>query len=102
MTALQENPKSKIQNLKSDMHAATQAWLIGYLRRQSPRQVSPRRLRGGMIIRWTLWEDGNLTNAIPGYEACPADDGTGAPAGWTLRDFRALCAAAMGKQKFES
>lgn len=76
------------------MPAATQQWLIGYMASQQ-RQPNPRRIRAGLILRWILWQDGQESMAIPGYASPPADCGTGAPRGWSLKSFRALAAASQ-------
>lgn len=54
------------------------------------RHVSVRRMHRAVILRWILWQDGNPTNAIPGYPTCPPESPYGFPSGWTYEAFRSI------------
>ena len=87
-------PATAPQTIPTAMPAATEAWIIGYVS-YSKRKPTARRLRGALILRWILWSENISANIIPGYDVCPPEDRTtGAPAGWTLKHFRALILAA--------
>jgi hypothetical protein len=61
-------------------------WLRGYI--ASAQYTSAVRLHRGLILRWLLWQEGNETNALPGYATPPPATATGFPAGWTVRNLR--------------
>lgn len=52
--------------------------------------TSVRRMHRAVILRWILWQDGNPTNAIPGYLICPPESPYGFPSGWTYEAFRSI------------
>ena len=68
-----------------------QEWVIR-LAASSQRQLSARKLRQWVMIRWVLWADGIAENSMPGYAVCPPGAGKGYPAGWTTDNFRTLFA----------
>ena len=74
--------------------AAFVAWLRGYI--LSQHFTSVRRLHRGLILRWTLWQDGNPGNALPGYDSPPPAGPNGIPLGWSYQKFHAIARETIG------
>ena len=72
----------------------TREWILAHAS-HDPQGVES--FRRSMIIRWMLWQEGDSSQAIPGYAAPPADCGKGHPAGWSRGSFKRL--ACMAKQE---
>lgn len=70
------------------------AWLRSYA--MATRHVTPRNIQRGIIIRWTLWLDGETRNALPGYATPPPAGPSGFPAGWSLGNIAAIVREARG------
>lgn len=70
------------------------AWLKGYILSQQFKSV--RRLHRGLILRWTLWQDGVPGNALPGYDRCPHAGPNDQPLGWSYQKFHAIAREAHG------
>ncbi len=68
--------------------AAFVAWLKDYI--LSQHFTSVRRMHRGLVIRWSLWRDGNPDNALPGYETCPPAGSNDQPIGWSYQKFNAI------------
>ena len=82
--------------MKSPLPAAFVAYLASYCR--SAQFTTPRRLHRGLILRWTLWQDGHESNALPGYATCPPAGRGDFPAGWTLRNITDIAKEAIGQE----
>jgi hypothetical protein len=81
--------------MKTDpLPAAFVSWLKGYI--LSQHFTSVRRLHRGLILRWTLWQDGNPGNAIPGYDRCPPAGLNDQPLGWSYQKFQAIARETIG------
>ena len=74
----------------------TQQYIIRLFCGQS--KVNARYLWQWLLLRWTLWQDGCESNAIPGYDAPPPDCGKGYPDGWTYAAFCRLAKIAASQQ----